>query len=624
MANSNKDIKYINRDFDTLKNGLIEYSKTYFPNTYNDFSPSSPGSMFMDMASYVGDVLSFYIDNQVQETFLQYARQESNLYDLAYMMGYKPRATGASTVDIDFYQQVPAKLVSGKYVPDFDYALTIRENAVVSSNLGESTKFLVQDAVDFSVSSSLDPTETTVYSISGNQAQWFLLKKSRKAISATISTTTFSFTDSDRFPTVTLNGSNIIGILDITDSDGNVYEEVPYLAQEMVFEKVKNEGDGSSDFGPDQEYDSDQAEVPYLLRLKRAQRRFVTRFKSKTRLDIQFGAGNQDLGDSEIVPDPSLVGMGLANGKDKLTAAYNPANFLYSRTYGIAPKNTTLTVRYLVGGGVGANVPSNVLNTLSGTIQFQNTSLGDSETAQRVFDSVLADNPTGASGGDDGDSIEELRENSLGSFGAQLRAVTQEDYLIRALSLPPEYGTLAKVYAEPQRRSELRIGEQPRTLDLFVLAYDNNSRLTTATNALKNNLSTYLSQYRTINDSFRIRDGFIINIEINFDVVILPNFNNNQVIANCITQLQNYFNVKNMQINQPILLKEVAILLDKVEGVQTVGDLNFVNKVGGNYSQYEYDIKGATLNNVIYPSVDPSIFEVKFPNSDIKGRAIAF
>ena len=334
--------------------------------------------------------------------------------------------------------------------------------------------------------------------------------------------------------------------------------------------------------------------------------------------------GKQDLGDSEIVPDPSLVGMGLANGKDKLTAAYNPANFLYSRTYGIAPKNTTLTVRYLVGGGVGANVPSNVLNTLSGTIQFQNTSLGDSETAQRVFDSVLADNPTGASGGDDGDSIEELRENSLGSFCAQLRAVTQEDYLIRALSLPPEYGTLAKVYAEPQRRSELRIGEQPRTLDLFVLAYDNNSRLTTATNALKNNLSTYLSQYRTINDSFRIRDGFIINIEINFDVVILPNFNNNQVIANCITQLQNYFNVKNMQINQPILLKEVAILLDKVEGVQTVGDLNFVNKVGGNYSQYEYDIKGATLNNVIYPSVDPSIFEVKFPNSDIKGRAIAF
>ena len=624
MANSNKDIKYINRDFDTLKNGLIEFSKTYFPNTYNDFSPSSPGSMFMDMASYVGDVLSFYIDNQVQETFLQYARQEPNLYDLAYIMGYKPRATGAATVDIDLYQQVPAKSVDGEYVPDFNYALNIKENSVASSNLGENTKFLLQDSVDFSVSSSQDPTEISVYSISGGDAQFYLLKKTRKALSATINTTTFSFTDSERFPTVTLNGVNIIGILDIIDSDGNAYEEVPYLAQEMVFEKIKNHNTDSTDFGPDQNYDGDLGDVPYLLRLKRAQRRFVTRFKSKTKLEIQFGAGNKDQGDSEIVPDPSLVGVGLTNGKDKLTAAYNPANFLYTRTYGIAPKNTTLTVRYLVGGGVSANVPSNVINTLTGTIQFQSTNPGSDATAQTVFDSLVIDNSTGASGGDDGDSIEELRENSLGSFGSQLRAVTQEDYLIRALSLPPEYGTIAKIYAEPQRRSELRMGEQPRTLDLFVLAYDNNLQLASASTALKANLSTYLSQYRTINDSFRLRDGFIINIEVNFDIVVLPDFNNNQVIANCITQLQSYFDIKNMQINQPILLKEVAILLDKVEGVQTVGDINIINKVGGNYSIYGYDIKGATLNNIVYPSVDPSIFEVKFPNSDIKGRAIAF
>ena len=223
MANSNKDIKYIDRDFDTLRNGLIEFSKTYFPNTYNDFSPSSPGSMFIEMASYVGDILSFYIDNQVQETFLQYARQETNLYDLAYMMGYKPRATGAASVDVDFYQQLPAKQVGGTYVPDFNYALTIKENAVLSSNLGESTKFLTQDSVDFSVSSSLDPTEITVYTTDGGEANRFLLKKTRKAISATINTTTFSFTDAERFSTVTLNGENIIGILDITDSDGNIY-----------------------------------------------------------------------------------------------------------------------------------------------------------------------------------------------------------------------------------------------------------------------------------------------------------------------------------------------------------------------------------------------------------------
>ena len=627
MANSNKDIKYIDRDFDTLRNGLIEFSKTYFPNTYNDFSPSSPGSMFIEMASYVGDVLSFYIDNQVQETFLQYARQEANLYDLAYMMGYKPRATGAASVDVDFYQQLPAKQVGGTYVPDFDYALTIKENAVLSSNLGESTKFLTQDSVDFSVSSSLDPTEITVYTTDGGDANRFLLKKTRKAISATINTTTFSFTDAERFSTVTLNGENIIGILDITDSDGNTYTEVPYLAQEMVFETVKNTEaveNSSGPFGPDPNLDRDRAEVPFLLRLKKAPRRFVTRFKSKTRLDIQFGAGTQNDGDGEITPDPSLVGIGLANGKDKLKTAFNPANFLYTQTYGIAPKNTTLTVRYLVGGGVTANVPSNVLNTITGTIQFQNVNPGDDSTAQEIFDSVIADNPLGASGGDDGDSIEELRQNSLGSYGSQLRAVTQEDYLIRALSLPPEFGTIAKAYITPQQRASLLPGEQPRTLDLFILAYNNLNQLTNATDALKQNLTTYLSQYRTINDSIRLRNAFIVNIGVDFDIIVLPNYNSNQVIANCITQLQDYFNVKNMQINQPILLKEVNVLLDKVEGVQTVSKVDIINKVGGNYSQYAYDIKGANLNNTIYPSVDPSIFEVKFPDTDIRGRATAF
>ena len=624
MANSNKDIKYIDRDFDTLKNGLIEFSKTYFPNTYNDFSPSSPGSMFIEMASYVGDILSFYVDNQVQETFLQYARQESNLYDLAYMMGYKPRATGAAIVDIDLYQQLPAKLVNSEYVPDFDYSIIVRENAVISSNLGENTKFLIQDSVDFSVSSSLDPTEITIYTTQGSNANRFLLKKKRKAISSTINSTTFTFGSVEQFPTVTLQGSNIIGILDITDSDGNIYTEVPYLAQEMVFETVKNEGNGSSDFGPDQQLDGDQSEVPYILRLKRASRRFVTRFKSKTQLDIQFGAGTQDDGDSEIVPSPTLVGAGLPNGQDKLTAAYNPANFLYTRTYGIAPKNTTLTVRYLTGGGVSANVPSNVLNNIAGVIEFQSTNPGDDTTAQEIFDSVIADNPNGASGGDDGDSVEELRQNSLGAFGSQLRAVTQEDYLVRSLSLPPKYGTIAKVYTEPQRRSELKIGEQPRTLDLFVLAYNNKEQLTIAPHALKRNLTTYLSEYRTVNDSFRLRDGFIINIGVEFDIIVLPEYNSNQVISQCITQLQDYFNVKNMQINQPILLKEAFILLDKINGVQTVSKIEIINKVGGNYSQYGYDIKGATMNNIVYPSIDPSIFEVKFPNSDIKGRAISF
>ena len=236
----NRDIKYINRDFDTLRNALVEYSKTYFPTTYNDFSPNSPGSLFMEMASYVGDVLSFYLDNQIQETFLQYARQEPNLYELAYMMGYAPRATGVAVVDVDIYQQVPAKNEGGTYVPNYDYALLIAENTVVTSTLGNNTQFLIQDSVDFSFSSSLDPTEVSVYSTSGGDAEYFLLKKTRKAISATIKTTTFNFGTVEKYPTVTINDTNIVGILDITDSDSNIWTEVSYLSQETVYEPADN------------------------------------------------------------------------------------------------------------------------------------------------------------------------------------------------------------------------------------------------------------------------------------------------------------------------------------------------------------------------------------------------
>jgi hypothetical protein len=618
---TNKDIKYINRDFDSLRSSLVEFSKTYFPTTYNDFSPNSPGSMFIEMASYVGDVLSFYLDNQIQETFLQYARQEPNLYDLAYMMGYKPKATGVAIVDVDIYQKVPAKDVGGVYVPDYDYALLITNNTIVGSNTGNSTRFLIQDPIDFSFSSSLDPTEVTIYEVVGSDPSSFLLKKTRKAISATPKTTTFTFTNVQRYPTVTINEANIVGISSIIDSDGNEWTEVPYLAQETVFEPIKNK----NPFGPDPNAQSDSNEVPYILNLKKVPRRFVTRFKSKTQLDIQFGAGtNQNNINEVIIPNPDNVGIGLPSSQEKLTTAFNPSNFLYSNTYGIAPSNTTLTVTYLIGGGVTANVESNVINSIvSADIKFQNSNLDNtSNLAQNIFNSVLVLNPTAATGGDDGDNIEEIRNNTLGNFGAQLRTVTQEDYLVRSLSLPSQYGTIAKAYIESEKLENLLPGESPSALDLYILSYNANRQLITASPTLKQNLSTYLSQYRTINDSIKIKDAFIINISVDFDIIVLPNFNSNQVITNCILALQNYFNIDNQQINQPILLREIYILLDQVKGVQTVDSIKILNKSGiaSGYSQYAYDISGATLNNVIYPSLDPSIFEIKYPDVDIRGR----
>lgn len=612
---ANKNIKYINKDFTEFRASLVDYAKTYFPTTYNDFSPASPGMMFMEMAAYVGDVLSFYLDNQVQENYLQFARQSNNLFELAYMFGYKPKVTGVATTNVDFYQQVPSKLVGSTYIPDFDYALFIPNNSTVNSTNGVS--FLIEDPIDFSVSSSGDPTEVTVYAISAGNPTFYLLKKSRKAISATITTTTFSFTSPIKFNTVEINSTNLIGILDCVDSEGNTWYEVDYLGQEMIFDSIKNTNTNDPNF-------FQNGDAPYLLKLKKTQYRFATRLRNSRLLQIQFGAGTTSDSDENIIPNPDNVGIGLPFEQTKLTTAYSPTNFLFTKTYGIAPSNTTLTFRYLTGGGVTANVGANTLTRLNSTPVFLNSNLNGT-TANAIFNSLAVTNPEAANGGGDGDTIEEIRQNSSANFASQLRNVTQDDYLVRALSMPPRYGNIAKAYIEPTKVKNISAGESNSILDLYVLTYDINGKLTTASPALKQNLVTYLSQYRMVNDAINIRDGFVVNIGIDFDIIVLPNYVNNDVLSRCITALQTYFAIENWQINQPIILRDIYVLLDRIEGVKTVKNISITNKVGTSlgYSQWAYDISGATKNNVVYPSLDPMIFEVKYPSTDISGRVVS-
>jgi len=617
MANK-KNIQYINKDFTELRASLIDYAKTYFPNTYTDFSPTSPGMMFMEMAAYVGDVLSFYMDNQIQENFLQYARQPNNLYELAYMFGYKPNITQVATTIVDFYQQIPTTGPTSSRVPDFSYSLFVPANSNVTSTSNASISFLIEDPVDFSVSSSGDPTEITVYEVDGSGTPlYFLLKKSRKAISANINTVPFSFGAPVQFSTVDINDDKIIGILDIIDTDGNEWYEVDYLGQEMIFNSIKNTNVNDPNLS---QYAGD---TPYILKLEKIQRRFATRVINTGSLQLQFGAGTADDTDEEITPNPNNVGIGLPFEQDKLTTAYSPENFLFTKTYGIAPSQTTLNVRYLTGGGVEANVPANDLATLNSTITFLNTGLA-TDTANYVFASLAVTNPAAADGGGDGDTIEEIRQNSSANFATQLRNVTQNDYLVRALSMPARYGVVSKAYIEPTKAQSISAGESQSVLDLYILSYNVNNQLTTTSLALKQNVITYLSQYRMVNDSVTIKDAFIINIGVNFDIIVLPNFNSNEVLTRCILALQEYFAIDRWQINQPIVLRDIYILLDRIEGVQTVKTINITNLVGESlgYSKYAYDINGATADNVVYPSLDPSIFEVKYPNQDIQGRVV--
>ena len=607
-----RDIRYLNKDFTDFRSQLINFSQTYFPTTYTDFSPSSPGIMFMEQASYVGDVLSFYLDNQLQETYLQYVRQTNNIYDLAYMFGYKPKTTGLSNVDLDFFQLIPASSSLSGTVPDFSYALFVEQNTQVTSTT-TSTSFNIEDPIDFSISNSSDPTTISITQISANEPTYYLLKKTRKATSGTINTTTFSFGDHQEFPTVTVDSLNIGGIIDVFDSDGNEYYEVDNLGQETVFDSIKN-----TNINDPNNYQNSN-DTPYILQTKQVQRRFATRFLNSGSLQIQFGSGNSSDTDEEIIPDPKNIGLGLPYERNKLTTAYSPTNFIFTNTYGIAPSNTTLTVRYVTGGGVSSNsIANTVTNLNTSTVKFLNNNLNN-VTAQYIFDSVASNNSNAASGGNSGDNVEEIRQNALSNFNSQLRNVTADDYLVRALSMPSKFGIISKAYSQQPTANQGN-----NTLDIYVLSYNINSNLTTASSTLKNNLKSYINQYRIIGDSIGIKDAFIINIAVNFEIITAPNFNNSEVLTRCISELQTYFNINNWQINQPILLKNIELLLDKINGVQTVNQILISNKAGVNlgYSQYAYDVSGATQGKVIYPSIDPSIFEVKYLNQDIKGKVV--
>ena len=370
MNKLDRDIRYTDRNFNTIKDQLTQYSRTYFPNTYNDFTSTSTGMLFMEMAAYVGDVLSFYLDNQIQETYIQKARQTSNLYALAYSMGYVPKTTTVASTFVDYYQQVPSILSASVYVPDYNYALLVPEDTQIESNGATTVDFITKDVVDFSASSSLDPTVVSVYQIQNGNPTYYLLKKTRKATSATINTNTFTFTNAIKFDSVNIEDANIIGILDVFDTNGNQWYEVPNLAQENVYNSIRNTNTNDPNFFSD-------PEVPYLLELKTVQRRFAARFTDSGSLQMQFGAGSTRSTTEEIIPNPDNVGLGLPFEQNKLTTAFSPTNFVFTNTYGIAPYSTTLTVRYLTGGGASANVEAGTLTGLDTCLLYTSPSPRD-------------------------------------------------------------------------------------------------------------------------------------------------------------------------------------------------------------------------------------------------------
>ncbi|MEY4333705.1 MAG: hypothetical protein RLZZ196_2448, partial [Bacteroidota bacterium] len=535
-----RSINYLGKDFDSLKKNLIDYTKTYFPNSYSDFNESSPGMVFLEMAAAIGDMLSFYQDTQLKESLLAYATEKKNVISLAQTLGYKPKIATPAVVTLTIYQLVPSTGTGQSNKPDERFYLNIKSGMEIESKGANSVTFRTVDDCDFANATdrTIEVYENDRDTVTGEPTKYLITKKV-KAISAIEVTTTATFGSYTEYPTFTINDSNIIEISSVTDSDGYKWYEVPYLAQETLFlEKANTEANSNLS-----QYNST---VPYIIEVTKVPKRFSVKVNSDDSITLQFGSGNTALSQENLIPNPKNVGLGLANSISQLEASIDPSNFLKTNTFGIAPVNTTLTIKYLVGGGVESNVNVGELTSIR-KVEFNEDLLSIDASLINAYNetknSVAAENLEAARGGRGSESVEEVRQNALGAFGSQNRAVTLQDYTVRALSMPEKYGSVAKVFVIPDNISTNPIGNylkdsgtltnfisfvqtlqgkttaeietavtqyienaplvntsttNPFAINMHVLGYDSDKKLATINQAVKQNLKTYISEYKML------------------------------------------------------------------------------------------------------------------------------
>ena len=643
-----KPVNYLNKDFSDFRDNLIEFARQYFPNTYNDFNEASPGMMFIEMAAYVGDVLSYYIDSQFRETLLAYAEEKKNVYTIAQSFGYKPKTTTPANVVLDVFQTIPA--LNGE--PDYRYALNVKAGATIKSTSTGKTFRTIEDA-NFKFNSQFEPRVTTIFESNGGTPTKYLLKKQVRAESGEVATEFFTFGTGQKYSQIKLGNTDVIHIISCVDDDGNNWYEVDSLARDTIFTDVENNSTNDPTSVTNKEVS------PYLLKLRKVPKRFTTFIDENENTFLRFGAGVSDNPDEEIIPNPDNVGSNLPGSPSFLNKAFDPSNFLKTKAFGQAPSNTTLTIKYSYGGGIDDNVSSGDITELT-TAQFdiQAENLVGSLVAE-AENSVSFTNPNPSSGGSAGQSIREVRDSALAYYQSQQRAVTREDYMVRAYSLPARYGNIAKVHLiqDDQLNTASALDDLDRTvtqedvdnkrtvrslqaripnplaLNMYTLGYNSNKVLEPLSQTVKENLKNYLSEYRLVTDAINIKDAYIIDIAVDFAILTKVGFNKNDVLLRCVAAIKDFFNIDNWQIGQPIVTADIVYELSLVEGVAAVtkplesssdSQIVITNKFkrADGYSGNTYDIQSATINGTIYPALDPSIFQVRFPNTDIRGKVV--
>lgn len=617
-----RNVKYVNRDFAETRLALISFLKTYFPEQVGDFSESSPQMALLESVAYSSDALQFYTDVQLNESLLYHAEERINLLNLAQSLGYRPRTTVPASVDLEVFQLLPSIGNGVETKPDWRYGLYIEPQMQVSTTDTDAINFYTRDAIDFRFSSSYDPTTVTAYSVlPDGTIEYYLAKKTVKAISGQIQTRTFSFTEPKQYDKIVIPETNITEIVKVTDSDNNLWTEVSYLAQDTVPIAIRNVPYN------DQVLSQFRSSVPYILAYKQTENRFVTRLRKDDYLEIQFGGGMSSEADEEIVPNPMNVGLGLSYFERVGDLSIDPMNFLYTKTYGSAPQNTTLTIQYATSNGIQENVNSNTITRIVSSSIANPFDSVNSTVYQAVVDSLTVNNPKAAYGGATRKPLEQVRQEALANFAAQNRAVTVEDYILRCYAMPAKYGSIAKVFVENDTQlanwDDTRV-PNPLSLNLYVLSYDANKNFVPCNIAIKENLRNYLRQYRILSDGIQIKDPYIVNIGMNVSVISDPGENSNEVSLRVLAKLIEIMDNDKRSINEPLILSNIRGQLDDVQGVQSIEEIEVINLFDSQlgYSPVVYDVKSATRSNVIYPSIDPMVWEVRNPKSDLTVRIV--
>ena len=602
FKNRKVPIDYTARDYESIRAALVEHAKRYYPDTFQDFNESGFGALMIDTVAYVGDVLSLYLDYQANESFLQTALEDENILKIGKQMGFKNFSPGLSTGLIQIYAEIPA---NSDGTPATNYGPIIKRGTTFSSidgnvfTLGEDINFNGND-VDILVS-KVDNTT----SVPTN----YVMRKSAEVISGLVETESIFVGDFIRFRKLQVGtelNNLIVEIEKVEDADGNEYFEVENLSHDVIYRDVENKDVTSN------------GRVPVLMKPFLAPRRFTVERNSAGEVFLQFGGGSDTDAINDTISDPSKVVLQM-HGRDYISSDYFDPNVLaYNNKLGIAPANTTLFVTYRTTSGDIMNASKGTItNVVSPIVEFSDESVLDSDLTTDVIESLEVDNEEAIVGDVDLPTTDELRQRILNTFATQNRAVTREDYIYLAYAMPGRFGSIkrANVLRDPN--------SQRRNLNMYIISEDDEGNFIQSTSVLKNNLKTWLNKYRMINDTIDILDAKVVNVGINFKILADDSFNKYEVLTDAIEKLSTDLSQKKMNIAEGFSLIDVYKSLKELDQVIDVIDVELVNKSGDPYSDLSFSIiDNISSDGRILVCPQNVVFEIKFPNSDIKGTVI--